>query len=63
MVTIFDYITGEEIGCKNMAIAQREAKRRLEYHNSTFAYKYRGIHYPANAYLEEYEDKIIIRKR
>lgn len=63
MITIIDYIAGEEIGCKNMEIAQREAKRRLQYHNSTFAYKHRGMHYPQNAYMIEYEDKIIIKKR
>lgn len=63
MITIIDLITGEEIGCKNMAVAQREAKRRLQHHNSSYAYSHRGIHFPQNAYLQEHEDKIIIKKR
>jgi hypothetical protein len=63
MVEIIDLITGETIGCKNMVAAQKEANRRLRYHNSSFAYSHRGFHYPQNAYLQEYEDKIIIKKR
>ena len=63
MTIIKDMISGLVICVNNHDRALATAKKRVEYHNSTFAYSHRGIHYPANAYLEEKENEIIIKQR
>ena len=63
MTTIKDMITGVVITCRTRAIALKTAKKRVDYHNSTFSYSHRGMHMPANAYIDEQDDTIYIRGR
>ena len=60
MGTVIDYISGVTIGCKNPL---KVAKERVAYHNSTFAYRHRGVHYPQNAYYIIDGDTIYIKRR
>ena len=64
MCTIVDdLISGQTISCKNESIAKTVAQQRLSYHNSTFAYNHRGIHYPSDAIIIYELNRIVIRRR
>lgn len=60
MKTIIDTISGVVICSKN---PKKTLEERLAFHNSTFNYRYKGTHYPQNAYYIEDRDTIYIKRR
>ena len=57
---VIDTISNRTIYCKDPFAIARD---RVLYHNSMFAYKFKGMHYPQDAYYQVEADAIYIKRR